>query len=301
MARTAWVARRGRYRCITDSALTKTGTPIHMTETSHGTATYHTRVESWECDFNGHWNTKYYARSFEAASAVGAAMAGLTAALIAVRQVRFHRELVNGDAVEVRSFAVTDAESGPATAHCMLRDGVLVATCLDLATPPPAFLPPLDAQWMALAAPRGVVGPRQMPWSADECVDSIVELGPTQVGDYDHRGEIGIEHLMRFCAITSHTHAARIGFTLDYTKQTGVGRMLVELRLSRLGNCPAGTCLTAATRLVSTSPKAFVTANQLTTRAGEPIAMFELSTLAVDMKTRRATALPDILCIPGGA
>jgi acyl-CoA thioesterase FadM len=41
-----------------------------------GRATFHTRVESWECDFNGHWNTRYYGRAFQAAAEVAAALDG---------------------------------------------------------------------------------------------------------------------------------------------------------------------------------------------------------------------------------
>jgi acyl-CoA thioesterase FadM len=272
-----------------------------MTDFHGGVPTFHTRVESWECDFNGHWNTRYYMRSFEAASEVLASMADKPAGDTAVRQVRFHRELVNGDAVEVRSFSTVDDEGAPAVAHCMLRDGELVATCLDIATPPPGFLPSLRQAVAGLVLPRGIVGPHKKPWKADAGIDSFVEVGPTRPGAYNHPGSISIEELMRFCAITSHTHAARIGFTLDYTRQTGIGRMLVELRLTRLGTCPVGTCLTATTRLIAAGGKSFITANQLTTHADQPIAMFELSTLAVDMKTRRATAIPDIIRMPVGA
>jgi acyl-CoA thioesterase FadM len=266
-----------------------------MTQMRDGLATYHTRVESWECDFNGHWNTKFYTRSFEAASEVLAAKARQDAPDIPVRQVRFHRELLNGDAVEIRSFAAVDAEGAPAVAHFMLRGDEVVATCLDLADPLPGFLPLAPGSETQLALPRGVVGPRRTPWKADPATDSIVEVGPTRPGDYDPRGNIGLETLMRFCAVTTHAHAAALGYTLEFTKQTGISRMLVELRLTRFSSCPVGTCLTAASRLIAAGGKSFNTANYLYTQTGEPIVMFELSILAVDMKTRRATAIPDII------
>jgi hypothetical protein len=33
-----------------------------MGDFAGGVPTLHTRVESWECDFNGHWNTRHYAQ-----------------------------------------------------------------------------------------------------------------------------------------------------------------------------------------------------------------------------------------------
>ncbi len=287
-------------RARVDAQTTRYG-KLTMTDFHGGVPTYHTRVESWECDFNGHWNTKFYMRSFEAASQVLASIADKSVGDATVRQVRFHHELVNGDAVEVKSFGAVDDAGAPAIAHCMLRDGDLVATCLDIATPPPGFLPFLKEAVAGQVLPRSIVGPHKTPWKADAGIDSVAEVGPIRLSAYTHPDRIGIEELMRFCAITSHTHAARIGFSQAYTRQTGIGRMLVELRLTRLGTCPVGTCLIAATRLIAAGGKSFVTASQLTTRAGEPIAMFELSTLAVDMKTRRATTIPDIVRVPAGA
>ena len=99
-----------------------------------GVPTLHTRVESWECDFNGHWNTRYYARSIEAATAVAAALAGHAAtdgSRRLTRHMRFHSELRSGDAVEVRSFRTTDETGAAAIAHAVIEGGRIAATALD--------------------------------------------------------------------------------------------------------------------------------------------------------------------------
>lgn len=55
-----------------------------------GTATLHTRVESWECDHNKHWNARYYARSFQMAAETVAALAGRENYGLSVIAARIH-------------------------------------------------------------------------------------------------------------------------------------------------------------------------------------------------------------------
>ena len=77
-----------------------------MIASEFGEATLHSRVEGWECDHNKHWNARYYARSFQMAAETVAALAGrdnLGLSLIGARHIRYHRELLVGAAVEVRS------------------------------------------------------------------------------------------------------------------------------------------------------------------------------------------------------
>lgn len=42
--------------------------------------TFHTRVVAWECDVNGHWNTRFHGLAFQSAAEVLAALTGDPAA-----------------------------------------------------------------------------------------------------------------------------------------------------------------------------------------------------------------------------
>ena len=93
-----------------------------------GLPTYHTRVERRECDYNDHWNMRFYGRSFQAASETIAAQGGLSnpgAATVRSRHMRFHGELRVSAPVEIRS-AVLDRSDG-AVVHHMWSAGKLAA------------------------------------------------------------------------------------------------------------------------------------------------------------------------------
>jgi acyl-CoA thioesterase FadM len=267
---------------------------IHET----GVPTFHTRAECWECDFNGHWNTRYYSRSFQAAAEVAAALDGNTdpdRIAVSRRHVRFHSELHSGDAVEIRSFDVPDAGEAPLTAHYMFRHGKVVATALDYGFARNAQLRPLTAAQAHQALPRSLTGPVTEVWHPDPACDCIVELGPVRPPELHLDGTLQYEACVARLVPASHHHITQVGYTQDFTRQTGIGRMLAELRYARLGPCAAGNCLRAASRLVAVKAKSFTTAHFLYTHVGAPVAMFDLCTLAVDMTARRATDLPGFI------
>jgi hypothetical protein len=101
-----------------------------------GTATYHTRVERWECDYNDHWNVQFYGRSFQMAAeaiAVRATGANPGADATRTRHLRFHGELTVSAPIEVRSARLADADHlEEATVHLLFSAGRIAATALDL-------------------------------------------------------------------------------------------------------------------------------------------------------------------------
>lgn len=260
-----------------------------------GRPTLHARAEAWECDFNGHWNTRYYCRAFQTAGQVAAALDGRTGRddiVTSSWHLRFHSEMHGGDPVTIRSFDIPDATEAPLTAHCMVRHGRLVATALDSGRPRNRQLPPLPAAQAAQVLPRGLTGPVTAAWAPNPGRDLLYELGPVRAEELHGDGTMQFWSCVARISHASHHHDLEIGFTRERMQETGLGRMLAELRYTPLGPCSDSDYLRAASRMTAARGKAFTAAHFLYTQAGAPVAMFELCTLAVDMKTRRATDLP---------
>ena len=269
-----------------------------MIEPSTGTPTLHTRVDAWECDFNGHWNSRFYCRSFETAVQVGAALQGDPdpAGMVASGwHVRFHSELRAGDPVMVRSFDLAPSGREGSAAHVMTSHGRVAATAIDQGLPRRARLARLPDALGRSVLPRGITSPPARPWEPDPDRDCVVELGPVRADETHPDGTSSFESAMARLSSTTHHHAMQIGFTPEATERTGIGRMLVEMRYTVLGTCAAGTFLRGATRLVEATGKSFVTMIMFHTHDGTPVGLFELCTLAVDMNSRRATDLPDFV------
>ncbi|MBL8589251.1 MAG: hypothetical protein JNK46_12035, partial [Methylobacteriaceae bacterium] len=261
-----------------------------------GVPTLHARVESWECDFNGHWNTRFYCRAVQWAAEV-ASVAGserpfdASARPAPQRCLRFHRELRTGDALEVRSFRAAEI-GGANVAHVILHDGRICATALDFGGPTNDVLPLLPDALAPLVGPRGLPDAAVAPWTALPGRDGVVELGRVAPDEWEASGHLTFEASARRLGPAAQHLAARLGFSTDFSLRSGVGRMLVEMRFEQLGTCASNELLRATSRLASVAAKSYVTQHLITTRGGAPLARFDLCLLAVDLATRKATALP---------
>jgi acyl-CoA thioesterase FadM len=253
-----------------------------------GTPVLHSRAEAWECDFNNHWNTRYYCRAFQMAGEVAAMRAGQVRADITGWHVRFHAELVAGDPIVVRGF-----ETGEGAAFIMTRDDRIVATALATGPFPQTHLPALPDVLVAQVSPRGVTGPVMTPWPMEK--DTIYELGPVGAGDLLASGDLAYWRAAARLSHCTHHYDTALGFTPEMMKTQNLGRMLAELRFTSLGPVKGDDFLRAAARMTAAKGKAFQTAHFLHTHRGTPVAMFELCTLAVDLQARRAIPLPDFV------
>ncbi|MBF9032668.1 hypothetical protein HKCCE2091_00300 [Rhodobacterales bacterium HKCCE2091] len=266
-----------------------------------GTPTFHTRVDAWQCDFNGHWNTTCYCRAVQSAAEVAAALGGRSgpgAAVVPARHMRFHRELRSGEAVEVRSFALATEDGTPATAHVVRGGGRIAATAFDTGSVLNPGLPALPDVLRAQVLPRGLSDPAADPWTDDPERDLVLELGAVRPGDVMPDGSLHYESLVRWLAVSSHHHGTRLGFTPDLADTEGIGRMLVEMRFARHGACAAGTFVRSRSRMVRAEGKSYTTRHLLLTHAGDRLAEFDIALLAVDLRTRKATALPSFVTDP---
>ena len=261
-----------------------------------GRTTLYTRVEAWECDYNNHWNVRYYARSFQLAAeaiatAPGAASPG--AAQVQLRHMRFHRELFVSAPVKIRSARVADGPHQGATVHLLQSDGRLAASAVDLSAREGADIPLASAQDLAIALPRSVA--ETEPAVAIEGWAEPVPMGPIRPVECDHTGALLWEEMIRRLALTSHEHMTNLGFTRDFVQQSGINRMSAEMRIERQGEVPVGTCVRGTSRLVAVGRKSFSTEHRVESDTGTPLAFIRQNLLAVDLKTRRAVEVPAFL------
>lgn len=268
-----------------------------MSNLNSGFPTYHSRAEDWECDFNGHWNTRFYCRSFRRASEILFAQNNSDnsySASSAIKYIRFHKELRSGDPVTVRSFTAL-GQTKPIHAHILMTEDRIAATALDDVSVQSPDLPQLPKDLEGLVYPRGLPETISKHWQGSFCKDMVVELGKIEHQDCGENGELRFEDMIGRLAIASHHHAMAMGFTPEFTAQTSIGRMLVELRYMRCGRAEQGDFLRGYSRMTIAVGKSFHTEHIIANSKGVALAQFELNTLAVDMERRRATDLPQIV------
>jgi acyl-CoA thioesterase FadM len=262
-----------------------------------GVATLHTRVESWECDFNAHWNARFYARSFQMAAETVLALPGTSdqsASVPLTRFIRFHRELFVGTAVEVRSALIGAGDYRGAVVHLLSSGNRLSATALDLGGATVSGLPEVEGTGLKIAFPRGLSVREAASWEDDRHT-SICETGPIRPAHLDHNAELLFEDILRRVAHAIHDHVSALGLDEALLKETGISRMAVESRISRLGWCSVGTPLRVKTRISGIASKSFTVMHLLESHAGQAVAFVEHSLLTVDLKTRRAVEIPHFL------
>jgi acyl-CoA thioester hydrolase len=262
-----------------------------------GRPTFHTRVESWQCDFNHHWNARYYARSFQMAAETAQLRdgEGLGAAAIVERRIRFHRELFVGASVEVRSALLAGGLYDGRILHLLTSEGRLSAIALDSPGSGGEQLPVIASDSVSRLLPRDHAVLPDRIWDMADGEVSIVELGRVRPSEVDHTDDLLFEEIIARTAVSSHDLLLRLGYTMKFTEQSGIGRMAAEINVRRIDNCPAGTVLTAATRIAQILGRSFALEHLVLTSSGALVAAIRQTMLAVDMKTRRTVEVPDFL------
>lgn len=261
-----------------------------------GLATLTSRVEAWECDFNGHWNTRFYARAFQEAAERVAILDGYGnpgAEALGVRHLRFHRELFAGAPVELSSARVEGGPFADAVVHFLYSEGRLAATALDRPGMGSFHLPAVDAAVLGSALPRGIADFDPGLWGLDAAGELKTELGIVRPADLDHRGHILFDEMVRRTAYAAHRNVVNMGITPRFMAETGIGRMVVEMRFTAGGRPAAGMPLYAASRLTSLGPRHLESAYCVRDFGGTAVALVELYMLAVDLQERKVAHFPD--------
>ena len=264
-----------------------------------GEPTLQTRVESWECGFNGHWNARFDGRGFQHAAEVIACRAGgLNPGGLAVKagNIRFHSAAVSGDPVQVRTAAISSGTYRGAVMHLLFCSGRLASTVLDLLGLGAAKLPKTNPDYVSMAPTRILSRATQIrPWSRDAVAATLVETGPVRPLHLRHAGHPLFEEIIGRSATAVHDLMDRPGFTLDFMKRENITRMAVETRVCDIGAWTIGTTLRVRSQLTAISAKTYRTAHDIVTPEDELVDRVEYNFLGVDTKARRATAVPKFL------
>jgi acyl-CoA thioester hydrolase len=271
-----------------------------MTLAGIGTPTHFSRVERWECDFNDHWNTRFYARSFQmAAETLAAAPDGTSpgAPVTTQRHMRFHNELRISAPVEVRSARIADGALAGSILHLLFSGPMLAGAAVD-GPMPLADLPSVPMSEILPALPRGLPADAvaRLDWSAQE----QMPLGPVRPLEVDHTGYLTFDSIIRLGAITSHRHMNAIGFTCAYTEGSRINRMAVEFRATLGPPVRAGTVVRASSCMIDTGRRSFRTASRIVTEDGRLIALLEQCLVAVNLDSRKAVDLPEFVRAAAG-
>lgn len=271
-----------------------TGAPaVAETETHHGF------VPAWEIDANDHWNTAFYVRAFQQASerfALRQPGPG-AAAPPQVFHVRFFRELRLLDTLSIGSVRLSEARAPYGVAHLM-RDGTtgrVAASALELRGDGLGADP--------LGADAAAYAPRSLPRGPHALTDTGARLAAGEAtvshagillpGDFDGNGALLMSALhMRVSDGNGHLWQS-VGVSSDAFYGRGLGRAIVELKITRHGGAAPGTPVRQVSWFREIGRKSIEIGHQLEDlRTGAVLSNISTITLIIDMAARKSTELP---------
>ena len=265
--------------------------------------THFSFVNNWECDENDHWNVQFYFRAFQLAAEVlavrsGRPNPGTRTALC--QHVRFHLELIAGESVKVVSARLADGALAGCIVHRLqcAETEELCATCIDHAGYRCGEMETIKSDKVLAALPRGVMpGPTLAVDSgpllkSKRAVISMQDI--VRPFDLDHDGELIADRIIsRFTDSAAHIwrHA---GISGSWLAKENLGRVAVELKLTRLASVPCGAAVQLVSWAERSEGRAFAIRHQMEDIAtGEAIAAGEIRCLLLDLKSRRSVDLPE--------
>jgi acyl-CoA thioester hydrolase len=264
-------------------------------------------ANSWECDENDHINVKAYAARFDIAVRSFLVEAGWQVPHRLGRLIRYHAELRGGEPVHGTTGMVALENGHVALEHRLYAtqrpSSPLSATALDV-------LPDVSREDLSafdLPAPNSDVLPKSGPLSFATSVDlaSLEGLATTYRGVIpptafaaDNESANGPmlrdEHLVGMISDAA-THAwALAGADDSWLRSRGWGRAAVQLNLT-YGNRPiAGDVVVIKTGLRARSAKTISYRHHVVNVMREElIAIADITSLMLNLDTRRAMAWPD--------
>lgn len=262
--------------------------------------THRSFVNTWETDENAHMNVQFYFKRFdEAARLFGLSQGGRhDGPLPRDRHVRYHAELLSGALTAIRSAVLADGPLAGRVVHLLenVEGGKLAATALDW---PGTVRPDIAVSEADLAA--------ALPRSLD--AEPFEPLSPQHVLDHgglvSHRSiaapaECALDGTMsqqtyvsRFSDAAAHAWASA-GVDAEWLRRHDLGRMAVEMKVTHHAPGRAGDPLALYSYPSGVGGKTVTLHHELVRLSdGAALASCAVVALIVDLKTRRATGLPD--------
>ncbi|MBN9669356.1 acyl-CoA thioesterase [Roseibium aggregatum] len=272
-------------------------------------ATLSSFVNRWECDENDHLNVQFYYGRFEEADRQFRLMSGLNETVVGarrVRHVRYHNELRLGDLITVRSSVAFDGPHMLTVVHEM-RDGdtgELVATALDGYEPNASSAKTLrqrfkdfQAPMSEEAAPQGIpTGPGNLKVSLPGLLSKGAEIchrGTVLPRDTGVDGKADDQFALSCCTNGVAHVWQRTPMTKTYLNENGLGRVVVEMKLTWATPLKTGDAVAVVTGFTGVSSKSFAFRHHLfETRTNRLAATLDVVALAMDLEARSAVELP---------
>lgn len=266
--------------------------PAGLTETQCAT------VNAWQCDYNQHLNFQFYCREFDQAARFLALASGADpdAATPASRHLRFHAELVAGDIFRVASARIADGAHAGSLLHWLSHAGTdqLIATALDAGGPQFACAQVREAD-VAAALPRsvtqveGAIPHAQMNANGWQATTRRAVTWAM----CDARGELTAQHLAGIPGDAAGHVWERAGAGVVWVRESGLGRIAVEAKMTQFHPARVGELLTLYSRVGPAQGKAIPLQHHLYRMPdGLPVARADVTALLIDMTTRKTVALP---------
>ena len=261
--------------------------------------THRSFVNSWECDENVHMNIQFYWKRFGEAAQFFFHLSGINPQRWMDRHVRYHGELMMGTNTIVHSAI---APGGASTVHHLMNgdSNALSATAID------TYPAPLDATSGEPPALPDETVPRSLPTDPLEPVntDTIIKTGRGLVSnrcivtpqECDANGLLLDQHLnARFSDAASHLWHY-LGVSRDWMREHNLGTVAVEMKASRHQEVHAGALMEVVTWAEEARDKTITFRHQVSDmEGGQPLFSGAVTALLMNLSSRRAVTLPDII------
>ncbi|MHC5654396.1 acyl-CoA thioesterase [Stappia sp.] len=265
-------------------------------------------VNCWECDENDHLNVQFYLSRFEEADRQFRLQSGLTDAVAGprrARHMRFHNELLAGDALVMTSHVAFDGPYMLTVVHELRRtaDNSLAATAIDGYAPADSMARELRRRFQDVSAampdqalPRGlsaagdigVATVRQLESAGARIVHRATVL-PRHAGP-DGRAD---DTFAATCFVEGAPHVWNMTpLTEGYLGERNHGRVVTELKLSWLGPLKPGDPVVTYSGLTGAGNTTFTIRHHLfEARTQRLAAVCDVVSLALDLETRKSVPL----------
>ena len=248
-------------------------------------------------------NVQFYMKRFDEAALVFDAIEARKAPRLAIRHIRYHRELFEGDGAIIRAGWIKDASHSARRVQVMTNadTGNICTTALDTMSMP-VDLP--DAGFLArenemdAAMPRGLDGGEIKHQPIAELLQderaavthySIVERNELNSDSHLHCNRIisrftdGAPHIWNFG-----------GLPTQWLQENNLGRVAVEMKVMPTAETSPGTALRLVSSIADRNEKTFRILHQLQEiTSGKVIALGEVRCLIIDLEKRRVVDLPE--------
>lgn len=265
-------------------------------------------VNSWECDENAHLNVQFYFAHFETANLHLRAIAGLAPELShAVRHVRYHAELREGDIVTIESGFVLDGPLAPAVVHTLIdvSSDRIAATAWD-SYPAAASKILLDCARGCSGGveveaktygPRGITKPAPHAVTRDALLSKggfVTSRGVINPADTDANGYALDRALVGHFSDGASAVWEGVGLTKSMINELGHGRVAVEMRLACVDRLQFGELVEQISGLVDVSERRLWMRHHLfEVPTGRLVAIGDAISLAMDLTARKAARFPE--------